>query len=808
MGQCGGASRPMGILKEKTLEESKNSEEGNHKHTSVSVPLPSQKNGSSDSVELVEDSEDDCEEEPQEDSEEDCEEEPEEDLDLELEESPEKQTEDELVEEGSEVESEDDQEEDTEEEPEEDLEEQIEEELVEGSKVEREDDQEEDSSEEQAEKLAVECATLSNSCDEFVSAEQLTEHEDREPSAGCMFEPNHESETELANQKTSTGKQRIVVNATVKPSLSQNYSLENNCKYDEAVKQVDTSQHSVPGGVEAVVCGTSSGQQLNSGKRRRSRWDQDHEDDEETAVQDTKGKKRKSRWDADDSKLRLQETQVDLEVQALKNRFSEISCILHPRVDTNVGKEFHKKVMKEHKKILSMLEKRNAIFCKELYVPVKEYPSYNFFGLIIGPKGNTQKRMEMETGAKIRLRGKGSLKTAKGVDISNDTDLRVYIEASSQESLDAAVCLVEKLLIPVEEGMNDHKRAQLQELGNLKAAGIINTCIVCKETGHNHFACPQKRSTLKAACDTCGSFSHPSSACPVTPSKFKIKSSREISAAKLYVGFLPQTIDDSRLRELFSPFGTITESKVIIDLINGKSKGYGFVRFDTPTAASLAIMHMHGYQMDGHRLMVKIAGTPVYPSPAPPGPVAVDTSRHALPHYMLPEAQASFLSSEGSGFQSSLNMEYNNQFSQTGIPVSSVSRTAYSSTGFDSSSTESRCAVSLTSFVPKFPGNPDCPGLVSGSTESRTGIPSVGLVPSSFTESRSAFPSTSYASKFPGDPYYPGLLSGSSESRTASLSAGFVSGSVSRSAFSSASLVSKFPGDPDYPGSGFQSYFQ
>lgn len=773
----------MAILKDKTLEV-QSKESG--------------KNGSSDS------------EEPEEDSEEDCEAEIEEDLEVAFEESSEEQTVDEL-EEGSDVESEDDPEEDPEEEYGEDLEteleenseEQTEEELVEGSEVELEDDQEEGSSEEQAENLAVECATPSKSCNELVFAEQLIEHEGKDSSAKVMFKPNPESETKLANQNSSCGNERIVANATVKPSLPQNSSLEKNCEYDKAVKQADTSQDSVLGGHEAVVRDTSSRQQANSGKRRRSRWDQDREDDKKTVVEDRQVKKRKTRWDADDSKLRSQEPQVDLEVQALKKRFSELSCILHPREDTNVGNGFRRKLIKEHKKIFSMLEERNAIFCKELYVPVKEYPAYNFFGLIIGPKGNTQKRMEMETGAKIRLRGKGSLKTAMGVNTSDNTDLRVYIEASSQKSLDAAVSMVEKLLIPVEEGMNDHKRAQLQELGNLRAAGIIKACSVCKETGHDHFACPQKSSTLKAACDTCGSFSHPTSGCPSTPLKLKNLSSREISAAKLYVGSLPQTIDASRLRELFSPFGTITESSVIIDQKTGKSRGYGFVGFDTPAAASLAIMHMHGYQMDGHNLVVQIAGSPVYNMPKP---VAVGTSSRALPHYMLPKAQVSVLG-EGLGFPSSLNLEYNNQFSQTRGPVSSGSRTAYSSIGFVSMPTESRSAVSSTSFVSQFPGNPDYPGLVSGSTESRTGFPSVGLV-SSFTESRSAFPSTSFVSKFPGDPDYPGVVSGSSESSTTFLSAGYVSGSESRSAFSSSSSVSMFPGDPDYPGSGFHSYFK
>jgi len=31
---------------------------------------------------------------------------------------------------------------------------------------------------------------------------------------------------------------------------------------------------------------------------------------------------------------------------------------------------------------------------RKLRIPIDEYPGYNFIGLIIGPRGNTQKRME------------------------------------------------------------------------------------------------------------------------------------------------------------------------------------------------------------------------------------------------------------------------------------------------------------------------------------------------------------------------------------------------------------------------------
>ena len=41
---------------------------------------------------------------------------------------------------------------------------------------------------------------------------------------------------------------------------------------------------------------------------------------------------------------------------------------------------------------------------KKIFIPLKQYPGYNFIGLIIGPRGNTQKRMQQETNCKIAIR--------------------------------------------------------------------------------------------------------------------------------------------------------------------------------------------------------------------------------------------------------------------------------------------------------------------------------------------------------------------------------------------------------------------
>jgi splicing factor 1 len=107
----------------------------------------------------------------------------------------------------------------------------------------------------------------------------------------------------------------------------------------------------------------------------------------------------------------------------------------------------------------------------KIYIPTKEYPGYNFFGLIIGPRGNTQKRMQRETNTKISIRGKGSVKEGAsrepGRDYGEDDDLHVLIEGDNKEDVEAASAMVNQLLVPCDEDKNEHKRAQLRELASI-----------------------------------------------------------------------------------------------------------------------------------------------------------------------------------------------------------------------------------------------------------------------------------------------------------------------------------------------------
>lgn len=169
---------------------------------------------------------------------------------------------------------------------------------------------------------------------------------------------------------------------------------------------------------------------------------------------------------------------------------------------------------------------------EKLYIPLKDYPDINFVGLLLGPRGNTLRQLQEQSGARLAIRGKGSVKDGKSTSAADEDDanavslasfsnpslnnassddLHVVITADTQQRIEKAIKLTNEIIekaISSPVGQNDLKRGQLRELAVLNGTlretkpydpeaqqrrqnrpGIDVSLVVCKICGNiGHFA--------------------------------------------------------------------------------------------------------------------------------------------------------------------------------------------------------------------------------------------------------------------------------------------------------------------------------
>ncbi|PWN42398.1 hypothetical protein IE81DRAFT_283556, partial [Ceraceosorus guamensis] len=169
--------------------------------------------------------------------------------------------------------------------------------------------------------------------------------------------------------------------------------------------------------------------------------------------------------------------------------------------------------------------KRNMRPQEKVWLPIKEFPEINFFGLLVGPRGNTLKGMERESGAKISIRGRGSVKEGKGrPGEEEDEEMHCIVQADDLEKIKVCIKAIQRVIevaASTPEAQNDHKRNQLRELAALNGTlrddeGQI--CQNCGQKGHRRYACPEERNvTAHIICHRCGGQGHLARDCTQMP---------------------------------------------------------------------------------------------------------------------------------------------------------------------------------------------------------------------------------------------------------------------------------------------------
>lgn len=78
-------------------------------------------------------------------------------------------------------------------------------------------------------------------------------------------------------------------------------------------------------------------------------------------------------------------------------------------------------------------------------------------------------------------------------------------------------------------------------------------------------------------------------------------------STKLFIGSLPWSVNDAELKSLFEPYGNVQSAKVITDKQTRRSKGFGFVEYETEAEASAAINALNDTEVKGRKIVVSEA---------------------------------------------------------------------------------------------------------------------------------------------------------------------------------------------------------
>jgi len=160
--------------------------------------------------------------------------------------------------------------------------------------------------------------------------------------------------------------------------------------------------------------------------------------------------------------------------------------------------------------------------------------------------------MENETGAKIAIRGKGSAKDGKvgTYGEGDDDELHVLITGDTDQSIRRAGRKIKKLLTPIDEGSNEHKRLQLKKLAEINGTLRDSAFEPLSRTWDS----------ADVYCKHCGEISHPTSDCPMKNApidRHYVDTEYESFMAEIGVSSIPNPEDEKDYEKFMQEIGTV-----------------------------------------------------------------------------------------------------------------------------------------------------------------------------------------------------------------------------------------------------------
>ncbi|XP_035654972.1 ELAV-like protein 1 isoform X2 [Oncorhynchus keta] len=181
-----------------------------------------------------------------------------------------------------------------------------------------------------------------------------------------------------------------------------------------------------------------------------------------------------------------------------------------------------------------------------------------------------------------------------------------YDEHMEDEPKDAKTNLIVNYL--PQNMSQDELRSLFSSIGEVESAKLIRDKVAGHSLGYG-FVNYVNASDAERAINTLNGLRLQSKTIKVS---FARPSSDGIKDANLYISGLPKTMTQKDVEDMFTRYGRIINSRVLVDQASGLSRGVAFIRFDKRAEAEDAIKDLNGQKPPGasEPITVKFAASP------------------------------------------------------------------------------------------------------------------------------------------------------------------------------------------------------